>query len=349
MSPEIDQNANDESAREEPGYGDENLTAGPIVDEQLEALGAFGGNPADTKSKESSIEEAFEAAKADEPSEEEEEKEAESTKADEEKHEEVEELEKTPEPEPKVEAEAKTEEEEEEGEEEEATEDELSDEEISEIEELKAQNAKLMELVNSQLLSQEEEEEEIEPAKEQEPVQKQETPSKRLPLSIPKLPELTQENLDEVISNPESFNKYMKAVFDAGQQSLFSMLPRIVSTQMETRDVMTNFFKENQDLAPLHEFVKQLAMKVQNKDPSATAATALVEAGKQARVVLGLNKGKQREERQGNKKPRRRFAPATSKRSGPTESSKTRGKAKKEDQNSVESQIAEMEKAGGMF
>ena len=151
-------------------------------------------------------------------------------------------------------------------------------------------------------------------------------------MPIPRLPELTQENLDEVISNPESFNKYMKAVYDAGQQSLFSMLHRIVSTQMETRDVMTSFFKENQDLAPMHEFVKQLAIKVQRKDLSMTTATALAEAGKQARTVLGLDRMKQRETKQGNKKPRRRFAPATSKRSGPTESSKAKVKRRKRNQ-----------------
>lgn len=332
---------NDDSTREEPGFGDDNLTQGPIVEAQLADMGILDGEPTSKESKNSDVEEIFEAAEADESQEESGEEEAESPKADDEGNEEVVELEKSnkldePESESKKEEEEEPEEDVDEEPEEEPEEEDAD--EPSELESLQAQNTKLMELLNlEEALVEDEEPPAEEPAEE---------PANNIPLTSVALPEVTQESLDEIVSSPEAFNNHIKNIFDAGQQSIFSVLPRIINAQVETQRVVDRFFDANPELIPLDGLVKKFAMKAQKDNTSLDAAAALKEGGKSVRAMLKMRPLK--EESKGKKpksKKKPRFAPATSRRTKPLTQGKKKGK--KADPKSFETQFGAMEEASG--
>lgn len=342
MPPEA-QKGNDDSTREEPGFGDESLSQGPIVEAQLADMGILDGNSTDKASKDSSVEEIFKAAEADEPQEESSKEEAESPETDEEGDEEVVELDKpteSKEPDSKPEEEEETEPEAEEVDEEPEEEPEEEDaNEPSELESLQAQNAKLMELLNlDEALREDEEPAEPEPVEE---------PVAKIPLASVELPEVNQESLDEIVSNPEAFNNHIKDIFNAGQQSIFQMLPRIINAQVETQGIVDRFFSDNPELVPLDGLVKKFAMKAQKEKPSLDAMAALREGGKSVRTMLKMMPKKEKE---GTNKPKSkrkpRFAPGTSRRTKTPETARKPKRAKKADENSIAAQLSAMEEAG---
>lgn len=341
MSPEA-QKGNDDSARDVPGFGDKSLSQGPIVEAQLADMGILDGNPADEASKNSSVEEIFKAAETDEPQEESSKEEAESPETDEEGDEEVVELDKPtesnePDSKPEEEEEEEPDEEEVDEEPEEEPEEEDADE-PSELESLQAQNAKLMELLNLDEALAEEKPPVEEPAEE---------PVARIPLTSVELPEVNQESLDEIVSNPEAFNNHIKDIFNAGQQSIFLMLPKIINAQVETQGVVDRFFSENPELVPLDGLVKKFAVKAQNENPSFDAATALREGGKSVRTMLKMMPKKEKERTNKPKSKRKpRFAPATSRRTKTPETARKPKRAKKADENSIAAQLDAMEEAG---
>ncbi|MCH8244666.1 hypothetical protein IIB97_02150 [Patescibacteria group bacterium] len=307
------------------------MSSGPVVDEQLEALGAFGKNPADKADEKDSLDEVFEAAKSSEVVKEKVENVVEEEEEEAEEEEITEDKEELEEPTPSSDEEEEDEPDEEPSEEE-------TVEEPSELETLKIQNAKLMEILNSNAALQESVPAEKPPEQPQPP---QQAEPQRIPLTIPKLPEVDATELDAIISDPAKFNDHMKKVFDAGQQSMYSMLPRVVSNQVETQMVMDRFFVENKDLVAMSQYVKQAAMEIQTLDPSASAAVALEKAGDKIRGALGIVKRseiKEGRKQKVKKRSPRRFAPATSKREGPTKSSRSK-KAKEVDPDSFEAQF----------
>ena len=124
------------------------------------------------------------------------------------------------------------------------------------------------------------------------------------------------------------------------------MLPRVGSNQVGTQMVMDRFFVENKDLVAMSQYVKQAAIEIQTLDPSASAAIALEKAGDKIRCAVEIVK--REEGKPGHRKKKRshrRFAPATSKRQGPTKSSRLK-KPEKEDPNSFDAQMDAMENVG---
>ena len=309
--------AKDESAREEPGYGDPKLSEGDIVEDQLAALAGLPriAEPEPVVEKDEQVKEEQEEAL----------------------------LEKDEEISQRGQVDEDDEESEEEGAEEGEAEEGEEDEGLSPVEQQLAdaleQNRQLMAMFTqqSQLLPG------AVPAL---PV----VPAQPVPgLAQPQAPQLTAEQHEELIADPAKFNEYIGNVFQIAQQSALSNLPAVTEQIVNTRMMVNKFFESNPDLQPMARHVQDIAVSFERAIPGLSPEQAMTQAAAQVRQQLGRPapaqvKAKAKPGLKKGKGKKQRFAGSPKRRAGTPRGVRSKDGVKLTD---TQVQLAEMAQAAG--
>jgi len=108
-------------------------------------------------------------------------------------------------------------------------------------------------------------------------------------------------DLDEVLSTSEGLNALLLAVYNKALQessrlsaeNVMRGLPSTMSSyfnqQLTMREIVTNFYSDNPDLAGMKKTVAMVANEVANENPELTAEQVFEETGKRARKLLGIS------------------------------------------------------------
>lgn len=151
-------------------------------------------------------------------------------------------------------------------------------------------------------------------------------------------------DLDDLISDKDSFNKLLNNVYQQGikgagvvREAILRDIPSIVRSNVtiisEMQKATNDFYSDNPDLAPFKKVVAAVFEETQTKNPSKKFTELLDEVGKEARRRLDLHK---RTDTKTNKGPR-----LPTKKGGPKDSTE------KPDTSPLQSEISEMNKGLG--
>jgi len=153
--------------------------------------------------------------------------------------------------------------------------------EQSELELLKAQNAKLMEVIGKLPGVQ----------------TPQSTSTSDIDDTTPTIEKLLEDtNFDEIMESKENFTKFFKDAMNSVknetirtfQQVLPQYATPIISNQITMKEVADNFYSQNKDLAVVKPYVASIANEVSKENPEFTVAQVLEESAKRARESLGI-------------------------------------------------------------
>ena len=106
------------------------------------------------------------------------------------------------------------------------------------------------------------------------------------------------ESLDDLLADPARFNAKMSEMYNAALQrgaqmaleATYRGLPRTISTyakqQIETVNLVNDFYQQNKDLIPLKPALARIAQKIGTEHPEYTLSQLLNESGKAARTIF---------------------------------------------------------------
>lgn len=110
------------------------------------------------------------------------------------------------------------------------------------------------------------------------------------------------ESIDDILADPAKFNAKMAQLYndalkkgaEMALEATYKGLPRTISTyakqQLETTNLVNNFYQENKDLVPLKPALARIAQKIGTEHPEYTLTQLLSESAKTARSVFKLKK-----------------------------------------------------------
>lgn len=127
-------------------------------------------------------------------------------------------------------------------------------------------------------------------------------------------------DIDDVLSSSENLNKLLLAVYNQGLQESIrmagehfsttgpSMIQQHVNQHLTMRELVDNFYQENQDLLSVRKTVGAIANEVSQEDPNLTIEQVFAEAAKRTREALGIPapSNSQRDQRERPNLPSRR-------------------------------------------
>lgn len=176
----------------------------------------------------------------------------------------VEEPEPEPEPEPDTEAEV----------------------ELSELEELRAQNARLLEALNSGLTP-------SQPTPEPAPVVEAAPPQEpqyRVPTSPPAVapPQLTDDLFDDIVSDRTKFESYMTEREAAIRQSTVQDMGGVFREAIQDHITVYDYFRQRPQLNPVRELVRRKAAELQTQNPEMKVAELLAKAAQELKEVTRI-------------------------------------------------------------
>lgn len=110
----------------------------------------------------------------------------------------------------------------------------------------------------------------------------------------PAVPDLTQEQFEQVLGSPEAFKQYLTQVQQQAQaqvleqvtQRLSKLVNQSVSHQVSVSAMVSNFFKDNADLLPYRNQVGIIANELLSQNPGLSYADLFKQVGEQAREKL---------------------------------------------------------------
>jgi hypothetical protein len=110
------------------------------------------------------------------------------------------------------------------------------------------------------------------------------------------------ESLDDLLADPSKFNAKMAQFYNDALQrgaqlaleATYRNLPRTVSTyakqQIDTVNLVNDFYQQNKDLIPLKPALARIAQKVGTEHPEYTLPQLLAESAKAARTIFKMKK-----------------------------------------------------------
>lgn len=128
----------------------------------------------------------------------------------------------------------------------------------------------------------------------------------------PNLVFVTEEEAEEIVENPAKINEVLTRVYNQALEDTYKALPqlvvRMVNTQMTMERLVSDFYRENDDLAPYRDFVALVGQEIESKPENAGRPypELLQEIAAEARKRLGLMK--KAEQASAAQKPRASFA-----------------------------------------
>jgi hypothetical protein len=113
------------------------------------------------------------------------------------------------------------------------------------------------------------------------------------------------ENIDDILADPAKFNAKMQEFYNAALQrgaqmaleATYRSLPRTITTyakqQIETVNLVNDFYNRNKDLVPLKPALARIAQKIGTEHPEYTLTQLLSESAKTARTIFKVPKKQQ--------------------------------------------------------
>lgn len=111
---------------------------------------------------------------------------------------------------------------------------------------------------------------------------------------------LEDESIDDILADPAKFNAKMAQLYndalkkgaELALEATYRGLPRTISTyakqQIETTNLVNDFYQQNKDLIPLKPALARIAQKVGTEHPEYTLPQLLFESAKAARAIFKL-------------------------------------------------------------
>jgi hypothetical protein len=109
-----------------------------------------------------------------------------------------------------------------------------------------------------------------------------------------------EENIDEILGDPAKFNAKMAQLYNDALQrgaqlaleAAYKNYPRVISVyakqQIETTNMVNDFYQQNKDLVPLKPALARIAQKIGTEHPEYTLTQLLGESAKAARTLFKL-------------------------------------------------------------
>lgn len=103
-------------------------------------------------------------------------------------------------------------------------------------------------------------------------------------------------DIDDVVSNPELFekvlNKHAEVVRNQVAEQIFRSIPSLIMKQVqkqtEVNEAVAGFYKQNEDLIPIKNYVGKVANVIAAENPSITLGEVFEKTAIKTREVLGL-------------------------------------------------------------